>query len=481
MKILLILPAPVRIKYNISGVYPLPPLGLAYIAAVLEKNGFDVKILDMAALGIQLKDLPSYLEGYTIYGISCNIFNLINGAAIAGIIKEANPSSIVVMGGRCTAFPPEHILKRFSNIDFIISGEGEEAMLNLCCALRDGKDMTCIRNLSFRNGDSVTDNPLGPFIDLNKLPFPARHLLPNKRYRMHPPFGIYPPITIMETSRGCNYGCIFCSLPGEVRERSIENIIDEIELVIGKWGIREIHFVDPNFTYNQQKNMELCNRIIKGNIKINWTCKTRVDLVSEDLLKLMSKAGCYMISFGLESGSQEILDILNKDTEIHDIENAFGLSKKAGIRTIAYVLLGSPGETKDTLKQTVDLVDKVSPDFVLYGELLPDPSSPLIRNSIENKLIDFNKLFDLYINNSHGLFFKRNVYDISNQNIDYWLKYANSKFYFKPRYIIKRLLSLKNFNEIIILVKGMIFLLRDKILGDFIKNINGRPIISTSS
>ncbi|MDO8602521.1 MAG: radical SAM protein [Candidatus Omnitrophota bacterium] len=465
MKILLISPPSVRIQGNISGVYPLPNLGLAYIAATLEKNNFDVKILDIPALRIQIKDLPGFLDGYTVYGISCNIFNLNSGIEIAGIIKDRNPLSKVVIGGRCTAFPSETLLKKFSNVDFLIRGEGEEAMLDLCRALKENSQINFIKGVSYRNGGSIIENPPGDPIDLDKLPFPARHLLPNKRYRMHPPFGIYPPTTIIETSRGCGYGCIFCSLPREVRERSVDRVIEDIQDVVEKLGIKEVHFIDPNFTYNQNRIIELCNRIIKKNIRIHWSCKTRVDLVSEELLKVMAKAGCYMISFGLESGSQKILDILNKKIKIQDTENAFKLCKKANIRTLAYTLLGSPGETRDTIEQTLRLVEKVDPDFVLYGELLPDPSSPLVKKAIEEKVMDFDKLIDFYVDNknNHSLFDKNNIYNVSTEDIGSFIRYANARFYLRVRYIFKRLLLLRNVNEIIIMIKGVIFLLRDKI------------------
>lgn len=481
MKVLLISPPPIRIRYNISGVYPLPPLGLAYIAAVLEKNNFDVKILDMAALRIQIKDLPRFLGQYTVYGISCNIFNLYSGIEIARIVKDINPLSKVVLGGRCTAFPSESILKRFNNIDFLIRGEGEEAMLNFCDALKRGKDINSVKGLSYRNGNSVIDNPFNPPIELDKLPLPARYLLPNKRYRMHPPFGIYPPVTLIETSRGCNYGCIFCGLQREIRERSVDSIIAEVKKVIEKLGIQEIHFVDPNFTYNKERIIKLCNRFIEENIKIHWTCKTRVDLVSGELLEIMSRAGCYMISFGIESGSQKILDNLNKDIKTQDTESAFRLAKEANIRTIAYILLGSPGETKSTLNETINFVQKIGPDFVLYGELLPSPDSPLIRKYAEDKTIYlFDKLIDFYIDNKYPLFIKDNICNISHEDITYWLRYANMKFYLRGKYILKRILSLKNVNEMIILVKGAIFLLWDKVLENFIRKENGRPIVNTS-
>lgn len=468
MKIILISPPPIRIRFNISGVYPLPPLGLAYIASVLEKNNFDVEILDMPALKMKIEDFYKYLRDrtYHIYGLSCNIFNLNNGIYISQVIQKMNPKAKVILGGRCTGFPPEIIFKYGPDFDIIVKGEGEEVMLNLCKKLdkKGGReDLFDIPNISFRNNGEIVTNPVSTYIDLDKLPFPARHLLPNKYYKMHPPFGIYPPLTLIETSRGCRYNCIFCTLPQQIRERSVNNVVEEIKEVVDKFKVKEIHFVDPNFTYNQERIKALCTCLINEKIRVKWTCKTRVDLVSEDLLKAMSDAGCYMISYGVESGSQKILNFLNKNITIDKIKETFILSKKTKIRTIAYILLGSPGEDNNTVEETIRLVKKIKPDYVLYGELLPDPNSILVKQAIDKIELNYEDLAKFYILNGRNIFKEKTITDISKENINRWLTVANKSFYFNFNYILYRLKNLKNINDFLNLIKGVYFLIVDKL------------------
>lgn len=465
MKVFLIAPPTVRIRGNISGVYPLPPLGLAYIAAVLEQNGFEVDILDMPALKIGIEDLPNYLRNndYSLCGLSCNLFNLKSGIKIARLIKEINPKAKIVVGGRCNSFSPEIIFKYGPDFDIIVRGEGEETVVNLCKMLRDGKEnFYTLPGIAFRDNGKINTNSQPPYINLDKLPFPARNLLPNKYYRMHPPFGIYPPITIMETSRGCVYNCKFCNLPQPIRERAVSNIMEEIKELIIKLRIREIHFVDPNFTYNQNRIMQLCNRLLEEKISVKWTCKTRVDLVSKSLLESMSKAGCYMISYGVESGSQEILNDLNKDITIDQTVEAFNLTKNAKIRTIAYVLLGSPNENENTVRDTVELAKKINPDFVLYGELLPDPSSSLVKQALRENNLSYEDIADFYIAGK-DIFKEKSVTGIAKSDIDRWMSYANKSFYIRISYIFQRLRKLKNLKDLFNLIAGVYFLTQDKL------------------
>jgi radical SAM superfamily enzyme YgiQ (UPF0313 family) len=343
-------------------------------------------------------------------------------------------------------------------LDIIVTGEGEKAMLDLCNLFdKDGNldGIASVRGISFRNNGKIIMTEAAPFVDLDKLPFPARHLLPNQHYKMHPPFGAYPPLTIMETSRGCIYKCSFCGLSALVRERSVPNIITEINELIKKYKIREIHFVDPNFTFNPVRTEEFCQKVISDKIKIHWTCKTRVDLVSPGLLKLMAKSGCYMISYGVESGRQDILGILNKEISINDTCRAFEWTHKAGIRSLAYAIIGYPGEDDKTIEDTRSLIEKIKPDFVLYNEFFLIPGSPLANQYFSENKLNYDELIEFY--------FKEGSSDISRTRFSQHLKELNKSFYFRPGYILTRLLKVRNLQDLANMLKGLFYLILDKI------------------
>jgi anaerobic magnesium-protoporphyrin IX monomethyl ester cyclase len=463
MRVILIYPPPVRVRYNISGIYPTPPLGLACIAAVLEKNNFSVQILDMPALKINFKRLEDYLKNnfYSVYGLSCDIFNLKQGFKIARLIKGINPNAKVILGGNCTIFPAKVILRLEKDIDIIVNNEGEEAMLKICGKYKDGHSLGSFKEIpgiAYRHKGREVVTEDGPFLDLDQLPFPSRGLLPNKYYRMHPPFNLYPPITFMETSRGCPYKCSFCSISRQLRERSEDSVIDEVKEVTGKFKVKEIYFVDPVFTYNQQRIINICNKILAHNIDIHWSCRTRVDLVSKDLLKIMSKAGCYSISYGVESGSQESLDQFNKNIRVNDIENAFRWSRDAKIRTIAYILFNPSLTDNAEITKTMDLIKVINPDFALFSKLLLKPHSDITEQLMSEGKLSYQELIKFYTGGHR-----------SRGNKSVFRFYLG--FYFNIKYVCYRLKNLKNARDLINLATGVFFLIRDRIKAEGIFEI----------
>lgn len=460
-KVALITPPSSRIKGNISGVYPLPPLGIAYIAAVLKQNFFSVDIFDMPVLkmGVEQIERAFLNSDYFIFGISCNIFNLREGIKLAKIIKGKKPEAKVIVGGACTVFSDRILFKYGPWFDVVVRGEGEQTMLELCKSYRDNKPIDNLLGIAYKKGNKIVSNLNRPYTNLGEIPFPARHLLLNEKYKMHPPFGIYPPLTIMETSRGCPYKCTFCTISKVIRFRPIVSVIEEIKCLIKQYEIKEIHFVDPTFTYSQNRIFEFCEEILSQRIEVHWTCKTRVDLVNKELLKMMAKAGCYMISYGVESGSFDILDSIKKGIRTEDIEEAFILTRNAGIRSIAYMLIGVPGENYETVNQNIKFVEKIKPDFVLYGELLP--TLPAYSQSSEKDKKNFEDVIaDFYI---HGN--RPDDIMLHKDTVNKWLLYAFGRFYLRPGYILSRIKNLKNKHDVLNLLNGALFLLKDKIKG----------------
>lgn len=461
MRIVLISAPSLFIRYNMTGIFSLPPLGLAYIAACLRNNNLDVEIIDMPALNITVDGLRARLNKvkYDVYGLSCNIFTLKEGIAIARLIKTISPSAKIILGGLCSAFAPELIFQYAPEIDVIVKGEGELTTADICKRWRNKQpDLGDVAGIAYLKEGKVITTADAAYLDLDMLPQPARDLLPNKHYKMHPPFGIYPPLTIAETSRGCAYKCMFCPLPQPLREKSVSKVIAEIKCLINEFKIREIHFVDSNFTFNQNRIKLLCEAIIRERIRFYWSCKTRVDLVSLEFLKIMRKAGCYMISYGVESGCQKILDALDKNIRIADIENAFTLTRNAGMRTIAYVLLGADGENDTTVKDTIALVSRIKPDFCLYGQVWPEPDSVLVKSLIGRGILSEEDLFKYYVLRKD--IFKENIFTgVAKADISKWLSRANRLFYFNPAYLARRLWGVKNFSDFYNLISGASFLM----------------------
>jgi radical SAM superfamily enzyme YgiQ (UPF0313 family) len=332
-------------------------------------------------------------------------------------------------------------------------------MLELCNLLRDNPKsldgLPGIKGLAFKKAGQSIDTADREYLDFDSLPFPARHLLPNNRYRMHPPFGIRPPLAIMETSRGCVYKCNFCGLFTSLRERSVPNIISEIEQLINKYKIKELHFVDPNFTYNQERLRDLCNALIKNRFGLAWSCKTRVDLVNPDLLGVMEKSGCYMISYGVESATQDRLDGLDKKITVNNTVDAFNWTRRHKIRSIAYVIIGYSEENDDSVRQLTAFINKINPDFVLYNEFLYVPGTPIVKQLVSEGKMTYKDLMDFYVSGKS--------INIPRTKVAKYLNKANRSFYFRFDYIFLRLMQIKNFQDFVNMLNGFRYFILDKI------------------
>lgn len=458
MKISLInLPAD-RFLFTTPGV--LPPLGLAYIAAVLLKDGHTVNIIDIPADNITDQDFQALLEDddSDIYGISSTLFGLKETLKYSAIMKKYKPDKKVILGGLCTVLPPEVILRNAGAVDIVVSGEGEGPMRKIS----GGNDeLSAIEGISYRLDSRIVVNTPGAPVSLDELPPAARHLLPNKRYRLHPPFGLYSPVTSMEASRGCPYRCKFCCLSHSYRHRRAASVVDEIQYLVKTYAIKEIYFVDHTFTLSGERTYELCEEILRRKINARWTCKTRVDCVSPGLLKMMKRSGCYMISYGVESGSQEILDKLNKDITTLQIHDAFRWTNQAGIRSIAYLLIGSPGEDKESILATIKLAEKIRPDYVLYGALAIDPASELYLEAVGKGIIEenyFEKL--LFSGGSHDWPLYATPALPHREIIDH-VRLATRRFYLRPSYLVNRCRRVATLRELAVMFKGLSFLLSD--------------------
>ncbi|MBU1183433.1 MAG: radical SAM protein [Pseudomonadota bacterium] len=352
--------------YSISET-PSPPLGLAYIAAALEREGVEVKILDLVVFPYSRQLLESVLKNFAphIVGTTAVTMTFDNAINVIRDVKSIDTSIFTVMGGPHVTFCAEETMSLFPELDFIVLGEGEETIVELAGALNESRDVSGIEGIVFRGKSGIVDNrPRKTRIDVDSLPLPSRHLLPLGRYR-----ALGMPVS-MTTSRGCPFKCIFCvgrkMVGARVRYRSPRNVVDEMEYLV-TLGFRQVNVADDLFTSNENHCFKVCDEIIKRGLKIKWTSFARVDTVSARVLTRMREAGCDTVSFGVESGNTEMLKRIKKGISLEQVINAVNMCNEAGISPHASFILGLPGETPETLKETVDFGEKLKNMGVSHG------------------------------------------------------------------------------------------------------------------
>lgn len=346
---------------------PTPPLGLAFLAAALEKIGVEVKIADFVVSPYSTKRLESILNDFRpqIVGITCVTMTFDTAMAIVQDIKRIDTSILTVMGGPHVSFCAEDTLRVHTDLDIVAIGEGDITIAELAAAKKNDTSLNTVKGIIYRNGsEMVRTEPRDAFADVNALPFPARHLLPLQRYRA---LGMAISMT---TSRGCPFQCIFCvgrkMVGAKVRYKEPYKVADEIEH-ISAFGFHQMNIADDLFTANKKHCIAICDEIIRRKIQMKWTSFARVDTVSEEVLSKMKQAGCAAVSFGIESANKDILRTIKKGITLEQVETAVKACMKTGIEPHASFILGLPGETHETLKETLDFAEKMEAIGLNYG------------------------------------------------------------------------------------------------------------------
>jgi len=356
----------------------MPPLGLASMAAVLEQAGHDVKILDMHAERLELGELTHRLEElgeFNLVGVTATTALINNAWKIASIVKAGHPRTRVILGGVHPTVLPEESLS-LPAVDLVVRGEAEDTIIELA----ENKPLPTIDGISFRTPAGFRHNPDRPLIrDLDTLPTPAYHLLPMDKY--HPAVGAakrLPAISMLAT-RGCPGKCTFCYrlFGNSCRVRSGQKIALEVKLLQDNYGIREICFYDDTFTIFHKQVKAFCQTLDDLNIDLTWSCFSRIDTVNEELLRLMKAHGCHQIMFGLESASPEILRNIGKPVDLEQAEKVVRLTQKVGIDVRAAFMLGNPGETEQSLRETLDFAIKLGPELAIFNITTPFPGTEM--------------------------------------------------------------------------------------------------------
>jgi len=367
-------------SFDISKLWcPNLPIGLAYLAAVIEKCGYELKVFDSLALGLTHADLGKGFASYQpdVVGITCVTTTVKSALFTAKIAKENAPNSIVVLGGPHVTFLDKEVLAEEPAVDIVVRGEGELTVIELLSKVSGNGDLQSVLGISFRRNGQVVRTPDRPFIqNLDDLPRPAYHYFAWKKYQL---FG--KTILPLLTSRGCPFQCSYCvssrMIGKEFRPRDPLKVVEELEWLESEHDAGAFSFYDDAFTYDMPRAVTICEEIIKRKIKLSWDCQTRVDRISKELLSKMKAANCRLVSFGAESGCQKILDSIGKKTTIEQNEKAIKMAKEGGISVAMSVIIGYPGETKESLKQTYDFIRRAEPDYVYLCLATPYPGTRL--------------------------------------------------------------------------------------------------------
>jgi len=423
--------------------YPQPPLGLASIAAVLERENHQVRIIDANALLLTEAEVASEIGEADIIGITAMTPFINSAIRVVKEVKKTKPGARVIVGGAHATVLPEETLTNVPEIDIVVRGEGEETVAELYRALESGQSLRNVHGITYRENGVIKSTPMRPLIaNLDLLPSPAYHLLPLARYRLHPPHGRRSPLMAMLTSRGCPYNCLFCSKPvfgRQFRSQSPERIASEVGYLQRRFGVKEIVFYDDIFTLDKKRIDKLARELKKRNLNIPWTCETRVDSVSEELLKTMKAAGCYMIAYGIESGNQDIINNLRKKITIEQVKKAVKMTREAGIQSIGYFMLGSPGETPDTIRQTIDLATRLPLDFAQFSVTIPFPGTDLYNLYLKQGIGGQNWDNFIYASLSSASAPVFETESLSKDDLRRWNATAYKAFYLRPSYIWERL------------------------------------------
>lgn len=409
----------------------IPPLNLMYLAAALENASIPVKIIDddLYQAGFdKIANLASKINPKVV-GITATTATIKNALEYIKNIKRVLPNALTVIGGPHPTFMPYETLKTEDALDVVIIGEGEETIVDIA----DGEKLSEIKGITYSDNDKIHMTDPRPLIkDLDNIPFPARHLVPFKSYELSSQAGG------MITSRGCVFSCNYCSssliMGKKFRTRSPENVADELEELVYKYGLREIAFLDDIFMLNKKRAGLIADEIKSRDIDVSFIASSRVNTVDQRLLESLKNSGMSTLYCGVESGSQRVLDLMGKGITLKQAEDAFKVAKNVGIDVVGSFILGYPGETVEEMNQTIDFSIKLDPDYCQYSILTPFPGTPIYYELKHKGLLDTEN-WDRYTVLNSVINYEK--LGLSKKLVEKKLARAYLKFYTRPKYVLR--------------------------------------------
>ena len=418
---------------------PLPPQDLMYLAAVAEKVGLEAKIEDYSQGGDYEKDLKEFNPDYLVINIATP--TLEHDLDAVKKAKEICPNVTTIAKGAAFLTLGMAILEEHKDLDIGILGEAEETLKEIL----EGKTYSDILGIYYRDDLLIKFNGQRPFIeDLDSIPFPARHLVDNSIYRRPDNNKVQATIKV---SRGCPFHCFFClATPvsgAKVRRRSVENIMAEIKECVEKYNITNFLFWSDIFNLDKKWVYDLCQAIIDSGLKITWSANTRADTADYEMAKKMYESGCRLVSIGVESGSQYMLDKMGKKITLDDIRRTVKIFKKAKIRIYNYFVIGLPWESEETVEDTIRFAIELDSDFISFYTATPLPGSTYYNYAKEHNLFDKDTSFE-----SAYFYPAVNTHHLTKDRVFELHKSAIRRFYLRPMYILRMLSRIRSFEEI---------------------------------
>jgi len=426
---------------------PLPPMDLMYMAAVAEEITepcyYEAKIVDYSLVensSEQFKfDLQEFKPDYLVVNVAST--TLENDLSVLQVAKDILPNITTIVKGAHFLTSNTDVLYKYRTLDLVIVGEAEITLKEIL----KGKDYSKIKGLCYRDGFVAKFTGKRPFIqDLDKLPFPARHLVNNDLFKRPDNNKVQ---AIIKVSRGCPHHCFFClATPvsgAKVRVRSVENIIAEIKECVETYKITNFLFWADLFNADREWTMDLCEKIIESGLEITWSSNTRADTADDEMAELMYQSGCRLVSIGVESGSQYILDKIGKKITIDEIRDTVKIFKRAKIKVYNYFVIGLPWDDEDTVEDTIDFAIELDSDFVSFYTATPLPGTRFCKYALEKSLLDEKSSFE-------GAYFEPvvNTHFLTKERILELHKQAIKRFYLRPMFILRSILNIRSIAEL---------------------------------
>lgn len=436
-----------------------PSLSLLYVAGILEAAGCEVLFVDAHAEGIDIDETVARLSAFRpdLVGYTLTTYLFFQSMAWIEAIRERLDVPVVVGGVHCGIYPVETL--GYRAVDYAVTGEAEVALPDLLEALVRGRDLRAVKGIAFKTGPrpaggrkdprEVVVTPPAPTVDVDRAPFPARHLIDNAIYYSF--ISQYRNFSVFITSRGCPYKCIFCEQGSKAfRARSPENTVDELEMCVRDFGIRELDFFDSSFTIRKKRVIAICDEIQRRGLDIVWAARTRVDCIDDEVLAAMRRAGCNRIYYGIESGNREILKVLKKSTSIETYRDVIARTRAHGIHTFGYFMVGNPLETEATIRQTIRLALELDLDYAQFSKVTPMPATELYDMLLRETGRDW---WREHLVAGVDETIPRPLCDLSDAEIQRWTRLAYLRFYYRPRYMARALRRVRSREELLRSVK----------------------------